>query len=249
VASASAASRPGIGAEPFVERLRALRPHRDPSTSATSPAPTGNGGQVLGLPMGQVFGLAKEFVDMAPDEIERLLDSPVYEARVGALSIMDKQARRKRTPEARRAELYQLYRRRMDRIDDWGLVDLGAQFVVGGYLFDKPRDALYELARSANVWERRTAMWSCMYFVRHGQLDDTFAIAEMLVDDPEHLVQTVVGGMLRAVGDHDQHRLLAFLDRHAATMPRTALRYAIEHLDPPSRAHYRDLGKPGGARV
>jgi 3-methyladenine DNA glycosylase AlkD len=193
------------------------------------------------LPMGRIFALAKEFVDLPPAQIERLLDSDLYAARVGALSIMDKQARRKRTTDERRRELYELYRRRMDRIDDWGLVDLGAQYVVGGYLQDRPRDVLYELARSDNVWERRTAMWSTMHFVRHGQLDDAYAIAELLVDDEEHFVQTVVGGMLRAAGDHDLARLRAFLDAHAATMPRTALRYAVEHLDAAERAHYLGL--------
>jgi 3-methyladenine DNA glycosylase AlkD len=190
------------------------------------------------LPMGRIFALAKEFVELPPAEIERLLDSEDYAARVGALSIMDKQARRKRTPDERRRELYELYLRRMDRIDDWGLVDLGAHYVVGGYLQDRPRGPLYELARSDNVWERRTAMWSTMHFVRHGELDDAYALAELLVDDPEHFVQTVVGGMLRAAGDRDPARLRAFLDRHAATMPRTALRYAVEHLDAPQRAHY-----------
>jgi 3-methyladenine DNA glycosylase AlkD len=193
------------------------------------------------LPMGRIFALAKEFVDLPPDQIERLLDSDLYAARVAALSIMDKQARRKRNPDGRRRELYELYLRRMDRIDDWGLVDLGAQYVVGGYLQDRPRDPLYELARSVNVWERRTAMWSTMHFVRHGELDDTYALAELLVDDPEHFVQTVVGGMLRAAGDQDLGRLRAFLDRHAATMPRTALRYAVEHLDARHRAHYLGL--------
>jgi 3-methyladenine DNA glycosylase AlkD len=133
----------------------------------------------------------------------------------------------------------------MDRIDDWGLVDLGAPFVVGGYLHaaDKPRDVLYELAHSGNVWERRTALWATMYFVRQGELDDTYDLCELLVDDPEHFVQTVVGGMLRTVGDNDVARLRGFLDRHAATMPRTALRYAIEHLDPAERAAWRGRAK------
>jgi 3-methyladenine DNA glycosylase AlkD len=220
----------------FVARLRAA-----PRRTGTMPPPGGDGEEHLGLAMGTVFGLAKEFVALPPGEIEALLDSGVYEARVGALSIMDKQARQRRTTPERRRELYELYLRRMDRIDDWGLVDLGAQFVVGGYLHatDQPRDVLYELARSGNVWERRTALWATMYFVRQGELDDTYDLCELLVDDPEHFVQTVVGGMLRTIGDHDVARLRGFLERHAATMPRTALRYAIEHLDPAERAAWR----------
>lgn len=87
-------------------------------------------------------------------------------------------------------ELYQLYLRRHDRIDDWSLVDRAAPSVVGDYLADKPRDPLYRLALSESAWERRTAIVATWAFIRRGELDDTFAIAELLVDDPEHLVQT-----------------------------------------------------------
>lgn len=212
---------------------------------------TGEGGysegdRFIGVRMGDVFALAKEHIDMPLAEIERLLESPIHEARAGALSIMDKQARRKRTPESRRKELYDLYLRRHDRIDNWDLVDLAAPFVVGGYLFDKPRDVLYELARSENVWERRTAMYATAYFIRQGDLDDTFAIAEILVDDKHDLIQKAVGGWLREAGKRDQPRLLAFLDRHAATMPRTALRQAIEKLDPAQRSWYLGLRAASG---
>ncbi len=102
----------------------------------------------MGVRMGQVFALAKEFMEMPPGEIEKLLESPIHEARVGAVSIMDFQARRKNTPEARRKELFDIYLRRHDRINSWDLVDRSAPYVVGGYLLDKPRDILYKLARS-----------------------------------------------------------------------------------------------------
>jgi 3-methyladenine DNA glycosylase AlkD len=82
-----------------------------------------------------------------------------------------------------------------------------------------------------------------MPFVRVGDLDDAFAIAEILVADPHELVHTVVGGMLREAGKRDCGRLLAFLDRYAASAPRVLLRYAIEHLDPQQRAHYLSVGK------
>ena len=98
--------------------------------------------------MGQIFGLAKQYVDMEPYEIEKLLEAPSHEARVGAVSIMGKQATRTRTTEERKRELYELYLRRTDKINTWDLVDVSAHHVVGGYLFDKPRDPLYDLARS-----------------------------------------------------------------------------------------------------
>jgi 3-methyladenine DNA glycosylase AlkD len=193
--------------------------------------------------MGDVFALAKEFVNMDLSQIERLLESPIHEARVGAVSIMDFQARNKKTSEARRKELYDLYIRRHDRINNWDLVDRSAPYVVGGYLADKPRDILYNLACSENLWERRTAIVATYYFIRHGDLDDTFNIAEILVNDEEDLVQKAVGGWLREAGKKDKPRLSAFLDKHAARMPRTALRYAIEHFDKDERDHYLGLKK------
>ena len=100
---------------------------------------------------------------------------------------MDWQARDKKTSEEQRKELYDLYIKRHDRIDNWDLVDRSAPFVVGRYLSDKPRDILYILARSENPWERRTAIVATDYFIRQADVDDTFKIAELLVDDPHDL--------------------------------------------------------------
>ncbi len=111
--------------------------------------------------------------------------------------------------------------------------------MVGGYLVDKPRDILYQLARSPNLWERRTAIVSTDYFIRQGDVADTFAIAELLLHDDQDLIHKAVGGWLRAAGKQDRQHLLRFLDQHAATMPRVMLRYAIEHLDPAQRDYYR----------
>ena len=197
----------------------------------------------MGVRMGQVFALAKEFMDLPPTEIEKLLESQVHDIRAGAVSIMDWQARSKKTPESRRKELFDLYIRRHDRINDWELVDRSSPYVVGGYLFDKPRDILYKLARSKNMWERRTAITSTYYFIRQNDLDDTFGIADILVYDQEDLVQKAVGGWVREAGKKDQKKLLAFLDRYAATMPRTTLRYAIEHLDREQKDYYMALKK------
>jgi 3-methyladenine DNA glycosylase AlkD len=193
--------------------------------------------------MRDVFALAQRFIDLPRDEIDRLLDSEVHEVRVGAVSIMGKQAARKSTTDRARAALFDLYLSRTDRINTWDLVDVSAHQVIGGYLRDKPRDVLYRLARSDQWWERRIAMFATLTFVRAGDLDDTFALAEILVGDSHDLVQKVVGGMLREAGKHDRARLLAFLDRHAATAPRVLLRYAIEHLDPQLRRHYLSLRK------
>lgn len=197
--------------------------------------------QAMPMGMGQLFAIAKQCMHMSVPEIEKLLTSPDAEARVGAVSIMDFQARDKKTPEERRKVLYELYIRHHKYIDDWGLVDRAAPYVVGGYLFDKSREPLYKLAHSKNIWERRTAIVATYYFIRQNDLDDTFRIAEILVHDPEDLVQKAVGGWIREAGKRDLQKLLDFLNKYAATMPRVALRYAIEHLDKELKNHYLTL--------
>ena len=165
-----------------------------------------------GIGMGQIFALAKELQDMEPVEIERLLESPVHEDRVGAVSVMDWQARNKKTTAERRRELFELYIRRHDRIDTWDLVDRSAIWVVGEYLVDKPRDSLYDLAKSDRPMERRTAILSTFAFIRRGDVDDGLRIAELLVDDDNDLVQKAVGWMLREVGKKEPARHAAFLE-------------------------------------
>jgi 3-methyladenine DNA glycosylase AlkD len=198
-------------------------------------------------PMGRIFALAKECIDMEPAEIERLLEQPDHAARVGAVSVMDWQARRRSTTDDRRRELFELYIRRHDRIDTWDLVDRSAIWVVGEYLVERRRDVLDELAGSAEPMRRRTAILSTVAFIRRDDLDDTYRIATLLAHDEDELVQKAVGWMLREEGKRDEARLLAYLDSHAATMPRVAVRYAIEKLDPSVRARYlKQEGRAGG---
>jgi hypothetical protein len=193
------------------------------------------------IPMGQLFALAKDFIGASPEQIEVLLDRPDHPPRVVAVSVMDFQARRKTTPDSRRRDLYQLYLRRHDRIDTWDLVDRAAPHVVGGYLWDKSREPLYQLAASPHWFERRSSIVSTWFFIRRGDLDDTFCIAQIPANDPHDLVQKAVGGWIREAGKRDEQRLRDYLDRNAPTMSRTALRYAVEHLLPEVRDHYLDL--------
>jgi 3-methyladenine DNA glycosylase AlkD len=201
----------------------------------------GAGDVFMGVGMGTLFKISEEFIDMAPGEIEKLLESPVHEIRAGAVSIMNKKCRSKKITEEQRKELFDLYIDRHNRINNWDLVDLGAAHVIGRYLFDKPRKVLYQLAKSKEIWERRTAIVSTSYFLMKGQVDDTFAIAELLINDEHDLIHKAAGGWVRQAGKTDRKRLQAFLDKHAATMPRTFLRYAIEHLDQNQKTFYMSL--------
>ncbi len=201
----------------------------------------GEGDLFIGVRMGIVFSISKEFLEMPISQIEKLLENQIHEVRACGLSIMNQLSRKKRTPESKRKEMYELYLKRHDRINNWDLVDVAAPYVVGQYLFDKPRDVLYKLAKSKNIWERRTSIVSTAYFIRNKDLDDTFKISEMLLEDKEDLIHKASGWMLRYAGDMDKKRLLEFLDKYGATMPRTMLRYSIEKLSKEERIHYMNL--------
>jgi len=201
----------------------------------------GHGDKFMGVKMGQLFALAKEFGDMPIAEIEKLLESPIHEIRAGAVSIMDKASRNKKISEPRLQEFFDLYMRRHDRINNWDLCDLGCLHMTGSYLFNKSRNILYKLAKSKNTWERRTAILSTCYFIRQGELDDTFNIAEILVHDKEDLIHKATGWMLRFAGAKNPKKLIAFLNKYAATMPRTLLRYSIEHFTKKEKEYYMGL--------
>jgi 3-methyladenine DNA glycosylase AlkD len=176
------------------------------------------------------------------------MESEIHEARVGAVSILDYIARKKKTPEEKRKEIYDLYLKRHDRIDNWDLVDRAAIYVIGGYLADKDRSILYKLAKSKNMWERRTSIIATAYFMmKLKEVEDTCKIAEILIEDKEDLIHKATGWMLRVAGDVDQKELFKFLDKHAATMPRTALRYALEKVDKKNKEYYMGLAKKQNA--
>jgi 3-methyladenine DNA glycosylase AlkD len=229
-------------AKAFLERLmaNATGAERKKYERYFPPAERRPGDEFIGVRMGTVFELARAFIGMPPGEIEKLMESDVHEARAGAMSIMAKQYQAKATTPDRRQELYDLYLRRHDRIDAWDLVDLAAYYVIGPHLVDRDRKVLYRLARSKNPWERRTAILATFAFIRRGELGDTFALAELMLGEKEDLVQKAAGWALRTTGGP---RLRAFLDRHAASMPRPMLRNATEKLEPKLRQHYLKLGK------
>lgn len=234
-----------LTAASFMKRLKALQSEEEKQKSLryfkTGKGQYAEGDKFLGIRMGNLFSVVKDFEGMPVTELEKLLDSDYHEIRAGAISIMDKEARKKKVDPERLKDFFELYIKKHDRINNWDLVDLGCMYMTGRYLADKSRKILYKLAKSKNFWERRTAIVSTCYFIRQGDLDDTFKISEMLLNDKEDLVHKGTGWMLRFAGDKDPSRLLAFLDKYAATMPRTMLRYCLEKLDPRKKSHYMKL--------
>lgn len=226
----------------FIAELEALR---DPAelTKILRYFTEGPDEQFIGVRMGSIFELSKRRLAMPVPELELMLESPVHEVRVGACSIMGKSAAAKKATIERRGELYELYLRRSDRVNNWDLVDLAARDVLGGWLSDKPRDPLYTLARSSFWPDRRSALLATAWFIRAGEVADALAISELLLADPEPLVTKAAGWMLRYAGDSDRPALVAFLDAHADAMPRVMLGNALEHFDTARKAHYRTLGR------
>ena len=238
-----------LTAKQFIETLNA---HQSAEALKKNPRffrdDTNPNPKFLGVRMKTIFDTAKTFAGLPLKEIEKLLESPYYEVRMGGVSIMDIKARNKRISDLERKELFDLYINRHDRIDNWDMVDRSAPHVVGGYLYDKPRDLLYKLAKSKNVWERRTAIVSTYFFIKNGEVADTFGIAKLLIDDQHDLIQKAVGSWIRHAGGRDKKQLKSFLDKYAHTMPRTMLSYAIEKLSKKEKDFYLEMNGKQGAK-
>jgi 3-methyladenine DNA glycosylase AlkD len=183
--------------------------------------------QVIGVRMATVFAIAKAITRMPLAEVDRLLDSDVYELRMVGVSILDLKARQKDVDRAARYDLWML---RLDRIDTWDYIDRAAPRVVGWYLLDKPRDVLFELARSDDRWHRRIAITAAFWIIRARDLDDPLALCDILAAAPEHLVQTNVGVALREIGRIDRGRLEEFLARRGDDLSAPARRTARSSL-------------------
>jgi 3-methyladenine DNA glycosylase AlkD len=188
----------------------------------------GEGDIFLGISTPVLRKIALRYLGLSPGDVEKLLQSKIHEHRSAALEILV--AQYKRGSDAERAEIVAFYLRNTACINNWDLVDGSAPYILGEHLRTGSRGVLSKLARSQSLWERRIAMIATMKLVRHGELDDALRIAEMLLEDGHDLIHKAVGWVLREVGRKDQRRLLAFLETHYDRLPRTALRYAIEHF-------------------
>ncbi len=218
------------------------------------PGGYGEGDHLIGVKLSTLRALLKPYLraELPLPEIENALASPIHEHRLAILCLLaDRAARALKPRTANAAELaaiYELYLRNTQYIDNWDLVDCSAPQIVGGHLLDLPRDPLYQLIASSNLWDRRIALVATYRLIRAGETDDTFALAKLVLDDPEDLIHKASGWMLREAGKHTApNELLAFLDAHAPRMPRTMLRYALERLPEDTRKHYLSLPRAGRA--
>lgn len=203
----------------------------------TGPGQYGEGDEFIGVTLPEQRLVAKSYRDLPLADIDRLIQSPIHEERMTALIILVWQFNH--ADAAGRETIYDFYLAHTNRVNNWDLVDGSTAEIVGGYLNDKDRLKLDQLARSELLWERRIAMVATWYFIRQAQSADTFRIAGILLPDRHDLIQKAVGWMLREVGKRCGHEVLEdFLRTHYQQMGRTALRYAIEHFDETRRQAY-----------
>ncbi len=193
----------------------------------------GEGDRFLGITVPQQRKVAAQYRELPMSEIARLLKSSYHEHRSVGLAILVLQFK-DGTAELRQ-RIFDFYLAQTDTVNNWDLVDSSAPYIVGQHLMDKPRDILYRLARSDKLWERRIAIVSTLAFVKAGELDDALGISEVLLGDKHDLIHKAVGWVLRESGKISRRRQMAFLADHYRQIPRTALRYAIEHLTPLER--------------
>lgn len=229
-----------------VERAAALQRY-----FKTGPGEYGAGDVFAGLRVPDVRKIARSYADLPLPEVDRLLDSDIHEHRLAALEILVFQFRRANSPKryqaALREQISNLYIAavRRQRVNNWDLIDGSAPTILGELLYDRPRDLLFEFARSESIWERRVAVLSTFGFLKHGDASTSLEIATLLIDDNHPLIHKAVGWMLREIGARISRQTLCdFLDANAARMPRTMLSYATEHFAPPLREHYRKLRPP-----
>lgn len=197
----------------------------------------GYGDIFLGVRTPFVRALAKEYIDLNISDVKILIKSKYHEERLlGLIILVNKYGKAKSDNDKER--FYQIYIKSFKYINCWDLVDVTCPHIVGKHLIDKDRSVLYSWAKSDHLWTKRIAMITNWWFVRKGDLEDVFDIAQILLDDDHDLIHKAVGWMLREAAKKDMPRTEKFLKNRYSKMPRTMLRYAIERFPEGKRQKY-----------
>lgn len=202
----------------------------------------GHGDEFLGLTVPQCRAIAIKYRNLPTEDIQKLLESKYHEERLIALLMLVQNF--KTGSDAVQKQIFKYYLSQTDHVNNWDLVDLSADKVVGEYLIKNIKGSgslkiLYELARSKKVWERRIAIVATYAFIKSGKCEETLKVSEMLLKDEHDLIHKAVGWMLREVGKRCSREVLVqFLNKHYKQMPRTTLRYSIEHFPEKQRRAY-----------
>ncbi|MBT4165462.1 DNA alkylation repair protein [archaeon] len=202
----------------------------------TKPGQYGEGDIFLGITVPEQRKLVKQFNNLEPKDVQQLLNSKIHEKRLIALLILIQHYNQ--ADNEKKQKIVNFYLNNTNNINNWDLVDLSAPNILGDYLNDKPKDILYKLAKSENLWEKRIAIISTLTFIRNNQFQDTLKISKILLNDTHDLIHKAVGWMLRELGKRDQQLLEKFLKQNYSKLPRTTLRYAIERFEENKRKKF-----------
>jgi 3-methyladenine DNA glycosylase AlkD len=202
----------------------------------TGPGEYGEGDIFLGVTVPQVRKVALSYIDLQLPEIKSILSSDVHEERMCALLLLV--AQYKNPDQVQRQRIYSFYIKHVKYINNWDLIDLSCERIVGAYLQDKNKSLLWEWAKDSNHWKRRIAMVSCFAYIKQKEFNDALKVAKILVYDDHDLIQKAVGWMLREIGKRDFMVEEKFLQANYHNMPRTMLRYAIERFPEKLRLAY-----------
>ena len=196
----------------------------------------GEGDKFLGIKVPPLRKLAADFDHLRLAEVKKLLKLKLHEERLLALLILVRKFEKGETGEKKK--IFDLYLADTKDINNWDLVDVAAEHIVGAWLYDKSKRPLYDLAVSKSLWERRISIMSTFHYIKRGEFLETLKISRILLKDEEDLIHKAVGWMLREVGKRDLAAEERFLKAHYKKMPRTMLRYAIEKFPEAKRQRY-----------
>jgi len=197
----------------------------------------GHGDIFLGVRTPQIRLIAKKHIGISTTEMKTLIKSKYHEERLlGLIILVNKYSKAK--DEKSKNQLYKIYVSSFKYVNNWDLVDVTCPHIIGKHLMDNDRSILYSWAKSDDLWTKRIAIVSTHWFIRKNDLDDTFKIAEMLLNDEHDLIHKAVGWMLREAGKRDLEKEETFLKKYYKNMPRTMLRYSIEKFPEPKRQKY-----------
>jgi 3-methyladenine DNA glycosylase AlkD len=202
----------------------------------TGPGEYGENDRFRGIRVPALRKLAAKHRDVSAPDVLPLLKSDFHEDRMIALFFLV--GIYARGDEEIKKNIYHTYLNHTEHINNWDLVDCSADKIVGDYLMARDKAPLHELACSGSLWERRIAIVATFHFIRNNVFDDTFRIADVLLNDPEDLIHKATGWMLREAGKRDENALETFLKGRYRRMPRTMLRYAIERFPETRRQAY-----------